>query len=69
MSTLANSVDPGEMPHTVAFHQGLHCLPRSSKKEIHYFFELITCNPSIHVYTMDHPDFIACSFIKKIALV
>ena len=26
ISTLANSNDPDEMPHTVAFHQGLHCL-------------------------------------------
>ena len=25
-STLANSEDPDEMPHMVAFHQGLHCL-------------------------------------------
>ena len=25
---LANSVDPDEMPHSVAFHQGLHCLPK-----------------------------------------
>ena len=34
--TLANSVDPDEMPHNVAFHQGLHCLLRqspSSEKE------------------------------------
>ena len=23
---LANSADPDEMPHFVAFHQGLHCL-------------------------------------------
>ena len=26
--TLANSEDPDEMPHKVAFHQGLHCLLR-----------------------------------------
>ena len=25
---LANSVDPDEMPHNVAFHPGLHCLPK-----------------------------------------
>ena len=24
---LANSADPDEMPHDVAFHLGLHCLP------------------------------------------
>ena len=26
MGTLANSEDPDEMPHRMAFHQGLHCL-------------------------------------------
>ena len=25
---LANSEDPDEMPHYVAFHLGLHCLPK-----------------------------------------
>ena len=25
---LANSVDPDEMQHHAAFHQGLHCLPK-----------------------------------------
>ena len=25
---MANSVDPDEMPHDAAFHQGLHCLPK-----------------------------------------
>ena len=41
MDTLANSVDPDEMPHNAAFHQGLHCLLHqnlSSEKEIQYFF-------------------------------
>ena len=28
---LANSVDPDEMPHHAAFHQGLHCLPKLFK--------------------------------------
>ena len=28
MDTVANSEDPDEMPHKVAFHQGLHCLLR-----------------------------------------
>ena len=31
---LANSADPGEMPHYVAFHLGLHCLPRVSGLEM-----------------------------------
>ena len=26
----ANSEDPDEMPHNVAFHLGLHCLPAQS---------------------------------------
>ena len=25
---LSNSADPDEMPQFVAFHQGLHCLPK-----------------------------------------
>ena len=29
MGTFTNSEDPDEMPHNVAFHQGLHCLLRS----------------------------------------
>ena len=59
MHLLANSEDPDEMPHNVAFHQGLHNLlrqKRSSEKEIQFYLEIITCNPSI--YTMDHPKFI-----------
>ena len=28
LGTLTNTVDPDEMPHIVAFHQGLHCLLR-----------------------------------------
>ena len=27
---IANSVDPDEMQHYAAFHQGLHCLPKYS---------------------------------------
>ena len=37
MCSLANSEDPDEMPHNVAFNQGLHYLlrqRRSSEKEI-----------------------------------
>ena len=53
MRTLANSVDPDEMPHSATFYQGLHCLHR---KEIQYFLEITTCDLSI--YTMDHHKFI-----------
>ena len=38
--------------HYAAFHQGLHCLLRtnqSSVKEIQYFLEIITCDPSIYI--------------------
>ena len=28
MATLTNSEDPDQMQQDVAFHQGLHCLPR-----------------------------------------
>ena len=31
VSTLANSEDPDEMPHYVAFHVGLHCLQRQKQ--------------------------------------
>ena len=56
MGTIAISEDPDEMPHFVAFHQGLHCLQKkkSSEKEIQYFLKIIICNPP--KYTMDHPS-------------
>ena len=66
MDTLTNSLDPDEMPHNAAFHQGLHCFlreNRSSEKEIQYYFEIITCDTSI--YAMDHPDFIVCGFMEN----
>ena len=47
MGTLINIEHPGEMPHKVAFHQGLHCLlgqKQSSEAKIHHFrkFEPMT---------------------------
>ena len=66
---LANNADPDVVVFQIIkchTHQGLHCLLRqnlSSKKEIQYFLEIITCEPSI--YTMDHPDFIVCSFLEN----
>ena len=41
MGTLANSVDPDEMPQNVVFHLGLHCLlgqNLSSEKKNTIFF-------------------------------
>ena len=59
MNTLANSDDPDEMLHIVAFHQGLHCLLSQNEslvKEKQFYIAIKTCDPSIH--TMDHPKFI-----------
>ena len=42
---LANSEGPDEMPHKVAFYQGLHCLLRqkqSSGTDVHLFIEILT---------------------------
>ena len=61
-----DSEDPDEMLHNVAFHKGLHCFLRqnlSSEKEIQYFWEIITCDPSI--YAMDYPDLFICSFMEN----
>ena len=46
--TLADSADPDEMPHKVAFHQGLHCLLRykqSPGTEIYRFIEISVHEP------------------------
>ena len=68
MGTLANSQDPVKIPLDTAFHQGLSVLfeYQCSDKEINYFLEIITCDPSIN--TMDHSYFIVCS-LWKIPLV
>ena len=54
--------------HNLAFHQGLHCLigqNQSSEKEIQYYGGggILTCDLSI--CTMDHSDFIVCSFMEN----
>ena len=36
MCTLANSEDSDEMPHSAAFHQGLHCLLRENLFTIYF---------------------------------
>ena len=46
--TLAYSVDPEEMQHNAAFHQGLHCLlwlKQPSGTEIHHNLENSSCYP------------------------
>ena len=58
MSNLANSEDPDEMPHNVAFYLGLYCLLRqkqSLEKGRQFYLEII-CDSLI--YTMNHPKFI-----------
>ena len=66
MVILANSEDQDEKSQKETFHQGLHYLPRqklSSEKEIQYYLEIISCDPSI--YTIDHPKETASSFITN----
>ena len=48
---MSNSEDHDEMPHDVAFHQGLHCLhsqKQYSEKEIQFYLEIITFIFLIH---------------------
>ena len=69
LGTLANSEDPDEMLHNLAFHVGQHCLLRqnqSSEKKYKMFLEIITYDPSIYIYIMDHLDIIVCSFMENI---
>ena len=62
MGTLANSKDPDDI-----FHQGLHCLLIQNhlqrKKNNIFKKKNTTSDPSI--YTMDHSDFIVCSFMEN----
>ena len=56
--------------HNAAFQHSLYCLiiqNPSPEEKIQYFLEIISCDPSVEpsIYRMDHPDFIACSFIEK----
>ena len=54
---MVNSEDPDRMPHTAAFHHGLHCLLRRERNTI--FFG----NPSI--YTMDQSDLTVSNFMER----
>ena len=46
LKVLLQSEEPDEMPHSAAFHQGLHCLLRhyysSMKKCIFHVFEILS---------------------------
>ena len=35
---LVNSANPDEMPHYVAFHLGLHCLPQNAFRSHYYMY-------------------------------
>ena len=48
---MANSEDPDEMPHSAAFHQGLHCLLKKNP-----FFTERNITSDLAIFTMDHPD-------------
>ena len=53
--TIADSVDRDEMPHNMAFHQGLHCLlrqKRSSENKLQFHLEIVTCGPRIMQWTI-----------------
>ena len=51
------------LQHNAAFHQGLSKTKSISRERNPIFLEIITCDASI--YTMDHPDFIVCSFMEN----
>ena len=56
----------GTSANSAAFHQGLHCLLKqnqSSEKEILYFLEIITCDPSI--YIMDYPHLTVSNIMEN----
>ena len=55
-----NSEDPDEMTHKATFYQGLEYLlkqKRSSEKETQFDLEVISYDPSLYSYTMNHPKF------------
>ena len=62
---MANSEDPGEMPHKVAILSGSALSAKIKSifgERIQYFGEFITCNPSI--YTKDHPGLTVSNYME-----
>ena len=45
LDTLANSEDSTEMSHGAEFHQGLHCLLKTTETEKYYYLEIINVTP------------------------
>ena len=65
---LANSEDPDEMPHYMAFHLGLHFLLRQKRslgKEIKYYLKIFTGDLSIYTCTINHPDLTVSNCIEN----
>ena len=59
MGTLANSDDTDEIPQSVTFHQGLHCLlkkEQSSRTKDHLNLEILTLD--LLICTISHSRFI-----------
>ena len=66
MGTLTNSEDQDEIRIMEHFIRVCHvCSTKLIVRDQITFIclEIITCNPSIH--TIDHPDFIVCSFMEN----
>ena len=54
MHFVANSEDPDEMPHNVAFHQGLHWSTKTTfreRKKYNFYLEFITRGPMLLYHT------------------
>ena len=61
LKSIRNLLNAEEKGHNLneAFHQGIPYLPRQNwlpQKEIQFYLEIITCDPTI--YEMNHPKFI-----------
>ena len=59
MGTIADSENPDEMPHYVAFHQGLHCLIRQNQSLEKDFLKIFSS-----IYTMGYPDLTVLNFME-----
>ena len=62
MGTLANSEDPDKMQH---YATALFAMIKSTFREKNTLILEIIIKSVTPIYTMDHPDIIVCSFMKK----
>ena len=65
MGTLANSVDPDEMQHNAAFHQGLDCLLRLKQQKYITIFFIKFYSVTPLNYTMGSPILIVSISMGK----